>query len=159
MSLLATAPAKHNADEDECESQKERDNIAQSREHWWRLRRWREDGVDDPGSAPWKLLHDTAAGVDHGTDAGRSGPKHGEPFLGRAETGLRQMLRWAPAAEPGIVGRVEDELRPIALVYDVAREDDLVAKLKTDLAPRQPEVDRPRSRSRREVELARRKAR
>ena len=59
----------------------------------------------------------------------------GNPFLGRAESRLGEVLRRAPASEPGVVRWVEDEVGTIAPVHDLAREDDLVAQLEADLAP------------------------
>ena len=59
----------------------------------------------------------------------------GKPLLDRAQPRLGEMLRRAPAAEPGVVRGVEDEVGPVAPVDDLAGEDDLVAELEADLAP------------------------
>jgi hypothetical protein len=87
-----------------------------------------------------------ALGVDHRRDAGRSGAQHRQPLLQRPQPRLREMLRRAPAPEPGIVGRIEEEGRPVLPVDHFAREDDLVAELEADLADqRQVSVCGPRA--------------
>ena len=60
---------------------------------------------------------------------------HRQALLGGAKPRLGEVLRRAPAAEPGVVGRVEDEVGAVAPVDDLAGEDDLVAELEADLAP------------------------
>src|SRR3982751_1792791 len=57
---------------------------------------------------------------------GGGGGEGRQPLLGRPKPRLGEMLRRAPGAEPGVVGRVEDERGPVELVDDVAGEDDLV---------------------------------
>src|SRR5687768_1292297 len=69
------------------------------------------------------------------------------------------MLRRAPATEPGIVGRVEDEIRAVGPVDHFAREDDLVTYLQTDLAPGAGQLDGLRARPVGGVALARRELR
>ena len=76
-----------------------------------------------------------APGVDNGTDPGGRRADDRHAFLGGAEAGLGQVLRRAPGTEPGVVGRVEDEVGPVAAVDDFAGEDDFVAQLEADLSP------------------------
>src|SRR3546814_18513859 len=56
------------------------------------------------------------------------------------------MLRRAPAAEPGVVRRVEDEIGAMVAVDDLARKDDLVANLQPRAAEG-AEVERAGTRS------------
>jgi len=142
MTPLATAAAKHNAADDEREREDQRDDIAEAREGRRSLGGGRKHGVDDAGGAPRQRFHDVAAGVDHRADAGRGRTQHREAFFGRAQTRLSEVLGRAPAAEPGVVRRIEDEAGAVVLVDDVAGEDDLVAQLEADLAPFPAEIDR-----------------
>src|SRR3954465_9815303 len=155
MPPLAAAAAKHNTAKDQQESQNDGYGIAEPGERWRRVCRRREYGVDRTGRAPWQRLHDVAAGVNHGADSGRRRSWHGQAFLGRAQPRLREVWRRAPAAEPGIVRRVEDEAWAVLLVDHLAGEDDFIAELETDLAPLAADIDRPRPGPRREVEVAR----
>src|SRR5574338_1088966 len=68
------------------------------------------------------------------------------------------MLRRAPAAEPGVVGGIEDDVRPVAAVDHLARKDDFVADLEADLAPA-GQRERTRAWAGREVDVAGREAR
>src|SRR6185369_4074443 len=97
---------------------------------------------------------DLAASVDDRADARRRGADHRQALLGGTKARLREMLRRAPAAEPGVVRRVEDEGRAVLPVDDMAGENDLVAELQSDLAPILAEPDRPRSRPGREIDVA-----
>src|SRR5205085_8267987 len=107
------------------------------------------------GRAPRQRLHDLAAGIDDGADAGRRRADDRNAFLGGAEPGLGEMLGRAPAAEPGVVRRIEDEVRPVAAVGDLAGENDLVAELEADLAPA-GDLDGARAGAGDEVDVARR---
>src|SRR5579859_136863 len=64
------------------------------------------------------------------------------------------MLGRAPFAKPGIIRRVEDEGRPVLFVNDIARENDFIAKVETDLTPLTAKIDAARARTRREIEVA-----
>ena len=67
--------------------------------------------VDRAGLVPAAALREQpAVGVDHRGDAGRRRAHDRQPFLDRAQPRLREMLRRAPAAEPGVVRRIEDEV-------------------------------------------------
>jgi hypothetical protein len=79
-------------------------------------------------------VEDAAVGVDHRADTGRGRADDGEAFLDRTEARLRQVLRRAPAAEPGVVGGVEDEVGAVVPIDDLTREDDFIADLHPDLA-------------------------
>src|SRR5579884_2150216 len=135
MSPLAAAAAQHNAAEDEKESQYERNDVAEARKQRSRVGgRWKY-GIDHSGGAPRKRLHDVAAAVDHGADSRRRGAQDGDALLGGAEPRLGEVLRRSPAAEPGVVRRIEDESGAVLLVDHMARENDLVAEIESDLAP------------------------
>src|SRR4051794_35705882 len=99
-----------------------------------------------------------AASIDDRADSGWRGAQDGQTLLSRTKAGLGEVLRRAPAAEPRVVGWVEDEGRAVALVDHMAGEDDLVAELEADLAPLEAEVDGARSRPGREVEVTRSEA-
>src|SRR5690606_41629205 len=89
------------------------------------------------------LAHD-AARVDHGADSRGSRAQHGEAFLDRAHACLREVLGWPGRAEPAVVRGVEDEVRTVAPLDDLAREDDLVTALDPRRAERY-EVERSRA--------------
>ena len=90
--------------------------------------------VDPPGHAVAAGSRRSAIGIDHRADPGGGGADHRQPFLDRAQPGLRQKLRWAPAAEPAVVGRVEEEVGPVGAVDNLAGKNDLIADLHPDLA-------------------------
>ena len=77
-----------------------------------------------------------------------------QPFLHRAQPRLGEMLRRTPAAEPAIVGRIEDVVRALGRIDHLAREHDLVADLHAGLAQRS-EIISARPRPRPEVQRAR----
>src|SRR6476619_5732598 len=105
MSHLATATAQHNAADDQQEPQNERDDVAQASERRRRIGGGGKNRVDHSGLPPWKRLHDIASTINDRADPGRRGSNDWKAFLGRAQTGLREMLRWAPAPEPRVVRR------------------------------------------------------
>jgi hypothetical protein len=72
----------------------------------------------------------------------------GRPLLDRAQPRLRQMLRRAPTAEPGIVRGVEDEIGAVGAVGHLPRKDDFIADLHTDFDALaiEGQVERARSR-------------
>src|SRR5690242_12100091 len=141
MSPLAAAAAQHNAADDEQESQNERDDVAETGEGRRRVGGWREHGVDRSGGAPWQRFDEIAAAVDHRADPRRGRADHRNSLLGCPKARLGEVLRRTPASEPGVIGRVEDEARPVLLVDDMAREDDFVAELEANLAPFAAEID------------------
>src|SRR6476661_4230526 len=159
MTALAALATQHNAAEQHPEAEQYRNEIAEPRKGRSGVCGRREHGVDGAGGAPRKRLHDVAPGIDDGTDARRRRAQDRKALFRRAEARLRKVLRRPPAAEPGVVGRVEDEGRAVALVHHVAGEDDLVAELETHLAPLQAEVDRARAWPGSEVKVSGRKAR
>ena len=141
------------------QSKQQRDHIAEAAECGGRDCGRGKRGIDDARCPPRERADDCAARVDDCADAGRGRAQHGHALLGRAQSGLGEMLWRPPAAEPGVVRWVEDEVGPVAPIDDLAGEDDLVANLDADLAPGVAEIDGPRPRSRREVEIAGRKPR
>src|SRR3954469_5797898 len=157
VALAAPAP-EHNAGKDQGESEQQRDRIAEAGEDRCRIGSRRQDRVDNASGSPWQLFDDIAARIDDGADARRGGAKHGNALFRRAKARLREVLRGPPAAEPGIIRWIEDEGGAVALVDDMTGEDDLVADLESNLAPLTTQIDRPRSRTRREIEVAGRKA-
>src|SRR3546814_13780805 len=73
-------------------------------------------------------------------------------FRSRAEPRLGQMLRRAPAAEPGVVRRVEDEVGTMVAIDDLPRKNDLVTDLQADPA-KGAEVERARAGDRKSTRL------
>ena len=106
-----------------------------------------------PGLAPRQRLHDLTVRIDDGADSRWRRADDRYALFRRAKPCLGEMLRRTPGAEPGVVGRVEDEVRPVAAIDDLAGEDDLVAKLETDLAPVR-QGDGPRTRAGDEIHVA-----
>src|SRR5690349_12313029 len=125
LAALAATDAEYNAGEHEEEAEQERDDIAKAREKGRRCRR-RQRRVDHSGSAPRQRLNDLPVRVDHGADPrwGRADDRNA--FLRSAKLGLGEMLWRTPSAEPCIVGRIEDEVRTVVPVDDLARENHLV---------------------------------
>src|SRR4051794_10025598 len=113
MTILAALATQHNAAEHQPKAKNDRNEIAKPSEGRSGIRRRRQDGVDDAGFAPRKRLHDIAAGIDDRADSGWRGAQNGQTLLSRAEAGLGEVLRRPPAAEPRVVGWVEDEGRPV----------------------------------------------
>src|SRR3546814_11639110 len=68
------------------------------------------------------------------------------------------MLRRAPAAEPGVVRRVEDEVGTMVAIDDLPRKNDLVTDLQADPA-KGAEVERARAGARPEIDVAGREPR
>src|SRR6478672_6517790 len=134
MSPLAAAAAQHNAAKDQQETERQRDHIAKARERWRGIGGGRENRVDHAGLTPRERLHDIAAAVDHRTDSGWRRTQHRQALLGSAQARLGEVLRGAPAPEPGVVRRVEDESRAVLLIDYLPRKDDFVAKLEPDFA-------------------------
>ena len=60
---------------------------------------------------------------------------------------MRQMLRRPPAPEPAIIGRVENELRPVCAIDNLTREHNLVAYLDACTA-KTPQLQRRRASAR-----------
>src|SRR5689334_22995413 len=159
MTPLATLATEHNAAKHKQEAEQQRDEVAEPGEHGRRVGGRREHGVDHARGAPRQRPYEIAAPVDHRANPGRRGAQDWDALLGCTKASLGEMLRRAPAPEPGVVRRVEDEAWAVPLVDHVAGEDDLVAEVEPDLPPLAAKVDRARARSWREVEIARRKAR
>jgi hypothetical protein len=78
---------------------------------------------------------------------------HRQSFLDRAQPRLRQMFGRAPAAEPGVVRWIEQEVGAIVAVRDMARKDNLVANLHADFAKAR-QRDALRTRPRIEINVA-----
>ena len=158
MSACSDAARQRNRDDQQQEAEAERDDVAEAGEGGRRQRRGQR-GIDHSCCAPWQRLDDMAVRIDQRADAGRGRADHRQALLRRAKPGLGEVLRRAPAAEPGVVRRVEDEVGPVAAVHNFAREDDLIAKLEADLAPIAGQLDRPRARAVDEVDIAGREPR
>ena len=142
------------------EAEQQRDDIAESGEQWRRLRR-----------AGGRTASITPA-VRHGSDfttLPRASITALMPVGVARRTGspssAARSRAWARCCGgPQLPNQasfdgIEDEVGPVALVDDLAGEDDLVAELEADLAPLAAEVDRARPGPGREIEIARREAR
>src|SRR5207253_7834346 len=131
---LAASAAYRNAADQEGETEQQRNDVAEAGKEGWGGGE-RQPRVDRAGGSPRQGLEHPAVGVDDCAHAGRSRADDRDAFFRGAKAGLGEMLRRAPASEPRIVRRVEDEIRPVPAVHDLARKDDFVAKLEPDLAP------------------------
>ena len=73
-------------------------------------------------------VQDSAGRIDKAADPGIGGADKGTPGFHRPEQSLGEMLvRPRCAAEPGIVGDVEDDVGPGSVSQNLARKDRLVA--------------------------------
>jgi hypothetical protein len=108
MWLLAFAGADGNGEGKERQHEGEGCPVADAGEERGRERRG-QAGIEETSAVEAKGMDDPATGVDDRRDAGGGRADDRQPFLQRAEAGLRQMLDRPPGAEPGVVGGIEEE--------------------------------------------------
>ena len=117
----------------------------------------RQPGVKRAGPVEADLGDRASQGVVHPGDAGVGDPDQRHAFLDRPDAGAGTVLvRTGAVSEPGVIGQVEQEVRPRAVArHDPAGEDRLVADqgaCRPETRDFQTDASRPRREVRKRLE-------